>query len=160
MRRLLTLAACLFLGGNLLASEGPTLKQGALATGELQQGSHPATTITAFQAETARRIEELEAQRAAGGNEELIQRQIIQLKAESDLRRLELLVQECLAAGRTEEAALAQAELERRNTPIHAARDTRVLTFEEKQAQGTTGIAGTAPAAPVTGVPSTTEGAR
>lgn len=159
MRKLLTLAACLFLGGNLLASEGPTLEQGAAAGDVIRTGSHPANTVTALQAETARRIEELEAQRSAGGDEEQIQLQIIRIKAESEQRRLELLVQECLAAGRTEEAALAQAELERRNTPIPAARESRVLTFEEKQALGTAD-ATAAPATPVTGVPSTTEGAR
>jgi hypothetical protein len=161
MRTLLTLSACLFLGGNLLATEGPTRVQGGLVPGESANGSHPATTVTAHQQDTARRIAELEAQRSAGGDEESLQRQIMAVKAESELQRLELLVQECLAAGRTEEAALAQGELERRRTLTAAgpAGEWRELSYEEKAAQGTLGSTGPVPA-PATAVPSTTEGGR
>lgn len=162
MRKLLTLSACLFLGGNLLAADGPALSQGSLAPQEVSHGSHPSTTVTAYLQETARRIDVLEAQRTAGGDEEALHRQIMAVKAESELHRLELLVQECLAAGRTEEAALTRTELERRRTPAPAgpAFEQRELSYEEKAALGTLGTPGTVHAAPVSGVPSTTEGGR
>lgn len=140
MKSATPLSALLLLAGIALASEGPVMQQGGPADGQAVKGAPVANTITALEGDIRRQISALETEIAAGGDEETLQRRIMDLKTQGELQRLELLVQECLASGRTEEAALAQGELDRRRTvqPAIVDHNLQVLTLEEKQAIGGT----------------------
>lgn len=161
MKSAMPLSAFLLLAGIAFASEGPVLQQGSAAEGEIVKGAPVVNTITAFEGDLKRRISALEAEITAGGDEETLQLRIIELKTQGELQRLELLVQECLASGRTEEAALAQGELDRRRTvqPAIEQPNRQVLTLEEKRAIG--GTDQPMPARRITpATTSTTEGGR
>ena len=159
MKNLLTLAACLLLSGASMADQGPALVTSGPAEGPIVRGEVPANAAWQLQQRTAESIAALEARMGMGEDDEALQLQIIDLKRQSDLQRLELLATDYRNQGRLEEAAEAEAELQRRLTPNQdrEAAGRVPLTLEQKQAIG--GTESTAPKAAVS-VPttSTTDG--
>ncbi len=114
-----------------------------------------ASRIPALMAEARQQIQELEVQHSRSG-EEAIQLEIMRIKEETELRRLEILAEECRLAGRIEEADRAEAERERLMAPAEERRSTQPLvTLEEKLAEEQRSSAA-ARKAPAKAVPSTT----
>lgn len=97
--------------------------------------TRPATIV-----EVDARIAALEAT-AAGSD--AAQLEIVALKQQIEIERLEALAEQCLADGRSEEAALARIELQRLSTVDRASthQATPPLTYSEKQALQTGGSA-------------------
>lgn len=109
----------------------------ALAVGSAGVDRDAATSVGQSQAElaTLARIEALEQSVAQGADAEAVQRQVVELKQTAHLERLRLLAVECRLAGRLEEAALAEQELERLQAPAPALHHAEPLDFEEKLAR-------------------------
>jgi len=80
-------------------------------------------------------LEALEAEAARSADPEAVQRQVMEVKRNFELARLEILAGECRAQGREAEALLAEERLEAlRNPAPQANTPVVVLSAEEKEA--------------------------
>jgi hypothetical protein len=108
--------------------------QGTPAHAPIKAPDRP-SAIRVLEAETRASLEALETEAARGVDPEAAQRRVMEVKAEFELARLEILARECREQGREAEALEAEARLESLRNPQPRERRMVVeLSPEEKAA--------------------------
>ncbi|MFA7332534.1 MAG: hypothetical protein WC326_15810 [Candidatus Delongbacteria bacterium] len=158
MRRLLT-TTLLLAAAAAWASGEPALESAGAADGGRPE--RVATPTQALARDQRAALEALESQAATAADPEGLQRQIIELKQQHELRRLELLAETCRLAGRTEEAELAESRLAELRNPVRSESfQPRLVSLEDKLAaqERAARAAETTPTPADPAAPSSTEG--
>lgn len=93
------------------ASQEPVGPTAAVPTGSAASPVAGSVSLSTLARESRLAIEALEAQAATATQGEELQRRIVELKLQFELRRLELLAAECREQGREDEALQAEARL-------------------------------------------------